>query len=210
MVLLRRSIMVWCIAMVASAQVPERNVLPDPSEALAGAVLVQALQRGGFTLYFRHTRTDFSQNDRDMKDFDDCAKQRSLSDAGRGDARAVGTAMRAMKLVFSEVLASPYCRTMETAQLMTGRATATRDVLGAVTAGGKPDYSALEKILSTPPARDTLRMISGHGNPFAAIGGTPPLAEGEAAVIRGVGTRWVIVARIPVEEWLRLGTLRVP
>ena len=52
----------------------------------------QALQRGGFTLYFRHARTDVSQNDRDTKDFDDCARQRNLSDAGRGDARAVAAA----------------------------------------------------------------------------------------------------------------------
>ena len=63
-------------------------------------------------------------------------------------------AMRAMKLMFSEVLASPYCRKMETAQLMTG--------------------------------------------------GAPHLAEGEAAVIRGDGSRWTIVARIPVADWPRL------
>lgn len=210
--LLRCSMVVLCMATTALTPAQERNALPDPGEALAGPALVQALQQGGFTLYFRHTRTDFSQNDRDMKGFDDCAQQRNLSDAGRGDARAVARAMRTLKLVFSEVLASPYCRTMETAQLMTGRATATRDVLGAMTPRGKPDYSALEKILATPPARGSLRIISSHGNPFAAIAGAPQLAEGEAAVIRGAGTRWIIVARILVEEWPRLaqGTPRAP
>lgn len=210
--LLRCSMVVLCMATAAPTHAQERNALPDPGEAIAGPALVQALQQGGFTLYFRHTRTDFSQNDRDMKGFDDCAQQRNLSDAGRGDARAVARAMRTLKLVFSEVLASPYCRTMETAQLMTGRATATRDVLGAMTPRGKPDYSALEKILATPPARGSLRIISSHGNPFAAIAGAPQLAEGEAAVIRGAGTRWIIVARILVEEWPRLaqGTPRAP
>ncbi|MDQ3027810.1 MAG: hypothetical protein M3R58_15075 [Pseudomonadota bacterium] len=200
----QRSILLLCIAMAAIAHAQERNALPEPGKTLAGAALTQALQRGGFTLYFRHTRTDVSQNDRDTKDFDDCARQRNLSDAGRGDARATAVAMRALKLVFSEVLASPYCRTMETARLMTGRASATREVLGAMTPGGKPDYSALETILATPPARGTLRIISSHGNPFAAIAGAPHLAEGEAAVIRGDGSRWTIVARIPVSDWPRL------
>lgn len=202
--LLRRSMMLLCIAVAAIGHAQERNALPDPHEILAGAALAKALQGGGFTLYFRHTRTDFSRNDRDMKGFDDCASQRNLSDAGRGDARAIAEAMRKLRLVFSEVLASPYCRTMETAQLMTGRASATREVFGAMTPGGKPDYSALEKILATPPARGSLRMISSHGNPFAAIAGAPHLAEGEAAVIRGDGSRWTIVARIPVADWPRL------
>ena len=204
--LLRCSMMVLCIAMATIGHAQERSALPDAGETLAGPALAQALQRGGFTLYFRHARTDFSQNDRDMKGFDDCAKQRNLSDAGRGDARAVAEAMRSLKLAFSEVLASPYCRTMETARLMTGRATSTREVLGAMTPGGKPDYSALEKILATPPARGTLRMISSHGNPFAAIAGAPHLAEGEAAVIRGDGGRWTIVARIRVEDWRGLNS----
>ena len=206
--LLRRSTFGLCIAMACMAFAQERGALPDPREALAGAPLAQALQQGGLTLYFRHTRTDFTQNDRDMKGFGDCTQQRNLTDAGRGDARAVGEAMRALKLAFSEVLASPYCRTVETAQLMAGRATPTRDVLGGMARGGKPDYSALEKILATPPARGTLRLVSGHGNPFAAIAGSPHLAEGEAAVIRGDGTRWVIVARIRVEDWATLVSSR--
>ena len=199
--LLRRSMIALCIALAPAAQAQERNALPDARHALSGAPLAQALQRGGLTLYFRHARTDFSRNDRDMASFDDCAKQRNLSDAGRDDARAIGAAMRTLKLPIGEVLASPYCRTVETARLMTGRVRATRDVFGAMTSGGAPDYSALEKILATPPANGTLRVVSSHGNPFAAIAGAPHLAEGEAAVIRGDGTRWVIVARIRVEEW---------
>lgn len=202
--LLRCSMFALCIALAPVAQGQERSALPDARAALSGAPLAQALQRGGLTLYFRHARTDFSQNDRDMASFDDCAQQRNLTEAGRGDARAIGEAMRALKLPVGEVLASPYCRTVETARLMTGRATATRDVFGAMTSRGAPDYSALEKILATPPASGTLRVVSSHGNPFAAIAGAPHLAEGEAAVIRGDGTRWVIVARIRVEDWASL------
>ena len=62
----------------------ERVSSPDPAHALEGAALVHALRGGGFTLYFRHTATDFSQNDRGMTAYDECATQRNLSEAGRG------------------------------------------------------------------------------------------------------------------------------
>ena len=199
--LLRRSMCALCVATALGAQAQERSAVPDAREALAGAARSHALQRGGFTLYFRHTATDFTQNDTDMTGFEDCATQRNLNAQGRSDARAIGESLRALKLAISEVLASPYCRTLETARLMLNRASATRDVLGGMTTGGKPDYSALQKILATPPAPGTLRVIASHGNPFHAIAGSPHLAEGEAAVVRGLGERWILVARIRVEDW---------
>ena len=186
------------------AEAQERSALPDPQAALSGARLALALKSGGFTLYFRHAATDHSQADRNQSAFDECSLQRNLSEAGRGDARIVGEAMRAMQLAVSEVISSPYCRTMDTARLMLGRATASRDAIGHTTPSGKPDYSALEKILATPPEGARLRMIVSHGNPLQAIAGGPELAEGEAAVIRGDGARWTIVARIRVEDWREL------
>ena len=91
--LLRCSMMVLCIAMATIGRAQVRSALPDAGETLAGPALAQALQRGGFTLYFRHARTDFSQNDRDMKGFDDCAKQRDLEPRQpiRGDRRGAAS-----------------------------------------------------------------------------------------------------------------------
>lgn len=199
--LLRRTISLLCIALAPHAQAQQPSALPDPITALSGAPLARALQRGGYTIYFRHAATDFSQTDRNVTAFEDCSLQRNLNDAGRRDAQAVGDAIRAMKITVSEVISSPYCRTMETARLMFGRASASRDAIGSMTPTGKPDYSALEKILATPPEAVTLRAVVSHGNPFQAIAGEPVLAEGEAAVIRGDGVRWIIVARIPIAAW---------
>lgn len=199
--LLRCTITLLCIALTPLALGQQPSALPDAKAALSGAPLAQALKRGGYTLYFRHAATDFSQTDRNAGVFGDCSMQRNLNDVGRRDARAVGEAMGAMKLTVSEVISSPYCRTMETARLMFGRATASRDAIGSMTATGKPDYSALEKILATPPDGVTLRAVVSHGNPFQAIAGEPLLAEGEAVVIRGDGVRWIIVARIPIAAW---------
>jgi hypothetical protein len=195
------------VAFGALTQLPgaeERNSAPDPAQALAGPALVDALRAGGLTLYFRHTATDFSQDDSKMGAYGECATQRNLSERGRVQARAVGDAVKALALPVGEVLASPFCRTMETARLMFGRATPSTQVRGWEGARGTPDYRALGKMLSTPPKAGTLRAIAGHGNPFRAIAGPPHLAEGEAAVMKATGDRWIVVARIRVEDWAAL------
>jgi phosphohistidine phosphatase SixA len=198
------SILALCIAASAAAFSAERSALPDPKAAIARPDLAKALRAGNLTLYFRHAATDFSQSDRDDSELADCAKQRNLTDQGRREARAIGEAMRVMNLPVGEVLASPYCRTLETGRLIAGRATKSADVRGHMATTGRPDYAALEKILATPPAAGTLRIVASHGNPFFAIAGEPRLDEGEAAVIRGDGRRWTIVARIKVGEWAAL------
>ena len=43
---------------------------------LADAALMAQLRAGGLVIYFRHTATDFSRDDRAMRDFDDCESQR--------------------------------------------------------------------------------------------------------------------------------------
>lgn len=185
---------------------------PDPAHALGGADLVRALRAGGLTLYFRHTATDFARNDANMTRYEDCDSQRVLSAAGRQQAAAIGGHIRALGLPIGEVIASPFCRTMETGHLMFGRATPSTDVRGyAGTNAASPDYTPLAKLLATPPAAGTVRAITSHGNPFRAVAGPPHLAEGEAAVVKAVGSGWVVVARIRAEEWPALAhAVRVP
>src|SRR5512143_2013384 len=91
---------------------------------LAGPALLAALRSGGYILYFRHASTDFGQSDEQMTGYEDCAKQRNLTDAGRAEARAIGEALRDLRIPIGDVRASPFCRTMETARLMFGRAQA--------------------------------------------------------------------------------------
>ena len=187
-------------ALPAAAQ-PARSVQTE----LAGPALVAALRGGGYVLYFRHAATDFSQNDDQMTGYEDCAKQRNLTDPGRANARAIGVALRALAIPFGDVLASPFCRTRETAQLIGGTRRA-----GARPGGGPAQaeagrYAALRELLSTPVPRGTNLVIVSHGNPFRAIVAGAYLAEGEAAVIAPRGKDgFVVVARVPQEEWTRL------
>ncbi|MEO8486661.1 MAG: histidine phosphatase family protein [Betaproteobacteria bacterium] len=185
----------------ALAQVAASAVSPP----LSGAALVARLREGGVTLYFRHTATDFSRNDERMV-AGDCTTQRNLSDGGRDDARAIGAEIRRLRIPIGEVLASPYCRTMETATLMFGRAEPAPEARGGPSMADAERYAELRKRLATPPAPRTVRVIASHGNPFRAIAGPPYLAEGEAAVVAPApGGTFAVISRIPKDEWRALG-----
>src|SRR5687768_15792480 len=119
------------------------SVWAEPSAELLGR-----LREGGYVLYLRHTSTDFSQNDSRMKSFEDCASQRNLTDRGRDEARAIGEHVKRLKIPIGEVLASPFCRTMETARLAFGKAHATNDVRGGpARTDDAARYAPLRKLL---------------------------------------------------------------
>jgi phosphohistidine phosphatase SixA len=192
---------ILCGILPASAQ-PAASAPPE----LKGAALVAALRGGGYVLYFRHAATDFGQNDERMTGYEDCATQRNLTDKGRDDARAIGADIRTLGIPIGEVLASPFCRTMETAQLIFGRATASPAARGGPAQPESPErYAALRDLLASPVARGTNRVIVSHGNPFRAIVGGSYLAEGEAAVIEPRGKDgFRVVARVPLDQWRAL------
>lgn len=190
------------------AQTPEiaaaESSAPDAAQALSGRALVDALRKGGYVVYFRHTATDFSKNDAGMKGYADCANQRPLSPQGREDARALGRRIRDLKLPVGEVLASPYCRTMDTATLTMNRAAPANEIRESE--GGS--YPGLKRLLASPVAAGSNRWVFGHGIPFRAVAGAPHLAEGEAAVIQPGGNRWTVVARLTLADWPALAQAR--
>jgi hypothetical protein len=181
-----------------------------PATELQGPALLAALRGGGYILYFRHTSTDFGQNDERMTGYEDCATQRNLTDAGRAEARTIGIALRELGIPIGDVLASPFCRTMETAQQMFGRARASPAVRGGPSQPASPErYAELRTLLATPVGGGTNLAIASHGNPFRAVVGGPYLAEGEAAVIAPRGSDgFSIVARVRKDEWLALATAK--
>jgi phosphohistidine phosphatase SixA len=190
-------VVAWAVAVAAA---------DDPSPALAGPALRAALLRGGYVLYFRHAATDFGQSDERMTGFEDCARQRNLTDAGRADARAIGAQIRRLQVPIADVLASPFCRTRETAELIFGRARVDLRVRGGP---ALPDdaqrYADLRALLTTPLRTGANLAIVSHGNPLRALAGPPYLEEGEAAVIEPRGADgFRIVAKIRPGAWSAL------
>jgi hypothetical protein len=171
-----------------------------PATNIPGAELVTRLKQGGLVLYFRHTATDFGQNDEQMTNYGDCAHQRNLTESGRMEAKAIGQAIRKLHISIASVIASPFCRTLETARLAFGKATASLDARGGPADGDR--YAGLRRVLSTAPAAGGNVVVVSHGNPFYGIAGPPHLAEGEAAIILPMGDKgFAIIARVRGAEW---------
>ncbi|MBI4205755.1 MAG: histidine phosphatase family protein [Betaproteobacteria bacterium] len=203
----------WFAPAPTPAQQPSFQAVPAPAagrtsvpaKAIPHGQLLAELRKGGYVLYFRHTSTDFSRDDSKSQSDDDCANQRLLTDKGRSEARAVGAAMRELGIPVANVLASPRCRTMETAMLAFGRAEKTSAVRGGPANPEQADrYAGLRRLLTTPVKPGANLVIASHGNPFYAVAGKPYLAEGEAAVVQPLGADFEVVARIRADGWAAL------
>ena len=177
--------------------------------ALGGADLLAALRAGGHVLYFRHADTDHSQNDQRMTSVEDCTTQRNLSEPGREHARALGDAIHALSIPIGPVLASPLCRTVETAMLAFGAARKSPAVReGGPLPPGRPGrFPALRALLSTPVAPGTNTVVVGHAYPYYTLVGGQYLSEGEADVLRPRGADFEVVARVGLAQWRALAAV---
>ena len=196
--------------LVAAVALVITTGIPAFADTLTGAELRAALRAGGYVIYFRHADTDHSRQDQPPVNLDDCTTQRVLSEKGRQNSRAIGAAIRALDVPIGSVLASPLCRTVETAMLAFGSAEksmATREG-GPEPAGSPGRYAALRALLSTAPPAGKNTVIVGHGYPYySLIGKGQMLEEGEAAILRPHGTSFEEVARLGLKEWRELGGL---
>ncbi|MEQ9169689.1 MAG: histidine phosphatase family protein [Rhodospirillales bacterium] len=179
------------------------------------AALVAALRAGGHVLYFRHADTDWTQNDqvRQAGDWQSCDgdKMRQLSDAGRMTAQLIGLALRTLAVPVGEVLSSEYCRTAETARLMSlGAVRTTTEIMNlrsqAYVGGHDAAVKNARAHFTRPLASGTNRVIVGHGNLMRATTGQYT-DEAGAVVLRpdpGSGLGFVFVAQVTPQDWLRL------
>jgi virginiamycin B lyase len=167
------------------------------------------LRTGGVVLVFRHAATDQSKQDEDPVVLSDCTTQRNLSAQGRADARSIGRQVRRLGLRIGSVLSSPFCRTLETARLAFGRATANRTLLNTVVASHdarwRRQIAGVRRLLGTKPAPRTITVLVTHGSVVGDATGLT-LEEGEALVFRPSGAgRFRLIGRVLPREW---GSLR--
>lgn len=179
-----------------------------PSEQLQGRALLDALRGGGYVLLFRHAATDYLQSDVDRQNLENCATQRNLSEHGRQQASLIGQAFRQLQIPVGAVLASPYCRTLETARLAFGAAEPSADLVSELsndTSGDRERLTAaLRGMLAQPPEAGTNAVLVTHTlNVQSALG--LDIEEGEAIVAGPDGSGgYAVVARVLAEGWLPL------
>ena len=165
---------------------------------------VAALQEGGLTLVVRHAIADANINRQEF--LRSCAFQRNLTEAGRGQARAIGSAVRALRIPIGEVRASPLCRARDTARLAFGRVTLDRDLISPGVIGTEADdkrrAKALRQLAESPPANGNTVLVTHTGNIGAAFG-EETVQEGETLLYRPGAN---LVGRVRAEEWAELAS----
>ena len=169
-------------------------------QALAGQ-----LAKGGYVFYFRHAATRHDQEDHHPAVLEDCASQRNLSQAGKDQAAAIGAAFRELRIPVGRVIASPYCRCMDTARLAFSKFDVSEDLhfaIGLDKSQRQVKGEALRQLLAQPPAPGTNTVLVAHTANLDEATGIWPKPEGAAVLFRPDGQgSFRAVGRIPPELW---------
>ena len=162
-------------------------VLVCPSVAAADEALWALMRGGGQVIFMRHAVTTPGVGDPAGFRLDDCSTQRNLTDAGRDDARRVGTAFRTRAIPVGRVLSSPWCRCLETARLAFGAAEtwAPLSNLFDNRAREAEQMRALSEIAGRPPAGGNVVLVT-HGSVVLPLTGIQP-APAELVVLTPEG-----------------------
>ncbi|MDU2242538.1 MAG: histidine phosphatase family protein [Paenibacillus sp.] len=201
----------WALPLSAEAG----SAAASPPDRLPASLLAN-LRQGGYVIYVRHGEANLGEDRPGLRP-EDCAAQRNLSAAGRGQARRFGYALREQGVpVATPVLASSLCRTRESAALAFGPARVRTEpaLLGlarlvgpggtATPAEREAALRALDALLEAPPPAGANRVIVAHSFPPGV--GLGPLPEMGAVIVhpRGRGQGYDIVARVPLDAWASL------
>jgi phosphohistidine phosphatase SixA len=188
-----------------AAPSPEEGTTETPAaEATPEGRLVSELRDGGYVIFFRHTPTDWSQDDQHPVDLTDCSTQRNLNADGREQAVAIGVAIERLDIPVGRVLSSPFCRATDTAELAFGRV-AVEPVLENLESAVSDEElefrnDGLRQLLSTPPIGATNTVLVSHGYNVEAVADVLT-EEGDAYVFREQGDGYVLVATVTPAEW---------
>lgn len=169
--------------------------------------LVEAMQGGGYVIFVRHAQTEKDYADQINATMGDCSTQRTLSEAGWAEARAIGTAFVRLAIPVDRVISSQYCRAWQTADLAFGRYSKTAD-LNFEPAEEYTDAQMAamrDRVvphLATPPAPGTNTVLVGHDDPFDAATGIYPEPMGVIFVIRPQGEgKFEVMGSIAPDAW---------
>lgn len=183
-------------------------------EKAATPALLAQLRQGGFVLYLRHGQTDNRRADR-FPDVDlaDCSTQRVLSDAGRQEMREIGARIRQAGIPIGRVLASPMCRTTESARLVVGDAFTTWEPLrysaNMTREQKRPRIEALRRLLGEPVAAGSNTLLVAHAPNLDDLIGFFVRPEGTLVVFRQITpSGFEYIASIHPVDWA--GLLRKP
>lgn len=144
-----------------------------------------ALRAGAHVALMRHADAPGGAGDPPGFRLEDCATQRNLSDKGRTDAAKIGARLKAEGIAIDKIVSSPWCRCMETAQLMKlgpveaaptfSNVVVLRDQRESLTKGGRA-------VVDSWSGSGILLVVTHGANIFALTGIQP--SSGEIVVVK--------------------------
>ena len=200
--LLRRTCAAAAAAVLLAALPAAMAAEPATTDVRA---IAAELRKGGYVVFFRHAPTETTGATDEAADLKRCETQRNLSAEGRAQASTIGRAFKALRIPVGQVLASPFCRTKDTARLAFGRFTVNTDLLFVIdteAAETKRLSESLRTMLATPPAPGTNTILVSHSANLREAAGIFAKPEGAAYVFRPVANgRFETVARLLPQDW---------
>jgi broad specificity phosphatase PhoE len=178
--------------------------------------ILDSLREGGYILYARHGEATIG-NDQPNLDFQNCATQRNLSEFGRRQAVYYGEILRYWQIpLYYPIIASPFCRALDTAQLAFGSANIQPDPFLTEVYKLSGNLTALEHariqnafntMLETRPPQGSNQVIIAHGFSFGI--GLNQIQNMGTVIVKplGLGNGYEIIHRLSLEDWGNLARL---
>lgn len=177
--------------------------------------ILDLLRAGGLILYVRHGEATVGE-DQPYVNFQNCYTQRNLSDYGRQEAVYYGQMLRYWQIpISSPIITSPFCRTIETAQLAFPTMYLQIDPFWFTITKLAETFSTTEQQqilkdaqqhLEVKPPLGTNQVIIAHSFPK----GTPigEISSMGTVIIKpkGVGNGYEIVKQLTLADLATLGT----
>ncbi len=160
-----------------------------------------ALKQGGKVILLRHTHVDIREGIGRLAP-GNCAAEVNLSPRGVEQAKRIGEAFRTRGIPVGEVLASPYCRCMDTGRLAFGRATAVQYLMppGVVSdnQANLNNERVLQEILKHRGPSNL--VVITHDLNIANIVLEPTINMGEFFVLQPNGADFDVIGKIRLND----------
>jgi hypothetical protein len=180
---------------------------PFAQGKLSPKAAIAALKGGGYTIYFRHFETGADTADQHLVTLAQCATQRQLNEKGARQAIQVRDSFVRLAIPVGDVLASPFCRAWQSADLAFGRHTRVEGLKlppskDYTEADKKAMRDALLPLLGKVPAAGTNTVIMAHDDNMPAAGGPEIKTQGEAVIVKADGKGgFTVIAQIKPGFW---------
>ena len=195
----------WALTALAAASasaVPEHDAL------------LQQLRHGGYVLVMRHAQSPETPPGAQTAEADNVQRERQLSEAGKASARALGAALRALRIPLGPIYSSPTYRALQTVRFA-GLASPQPIALlaegprGMAGDAGRAQVRWLQRaVAQTPPVGSNTLIVTHTPNIVGAFPTVADIHATEMLVFRPDRGHARLVERLTVEQWQQLAARR--